>query len=405
MLSTLGEMQAVGELLRDPDSFNFEDKIEALQALAALATTQPLPDEILLIVSELLLDRRQSELHESCFIVFGTCAGGDNHQLLPPSTIQILEVILEYANDNLLNLTAAVLSGVLKNKQRLSSQHILQLTEAALLRQQHDTLDITAFVYQLTMQPDQQGLSGTTFEALCAIILDPDESQEKTQEQCYNIIVVNARNGHEVPSIIFETLTLILQQPQHPFYEKAFDVLITCVTKEKNRRNIPPEIFNHLMAATEQVLLEDHPKMKQYAACIAGNCLRDQPRGLDEWLNIQMHPAFQLDALIDILEETLINPQMAPHAVSPLSHLLNEKTTYGLFPKSMHALKKIIKAPDQRIDLQQTSIELMGLSLRNSRNVFSEEEFDQFESIFKRNKPELTQSCLKANQALRATHH
>ena len=152
--------------LRDGDAndmFEYEHKCEALEALTQIADTgQPLPLATLSVLSELLLDvAAPPEIHVSCCLILTLCARGKSQQLLPLITIRILESILEYADNTLLNYAADALCGVSYNDQPLSPP-ILQLAESAFIRQQEDKLAIAGLLYQLIKQPTQHALSSTT---------------------------------------------------------------------------------------------------------------------------------------------------------------------------------------------------------------------------------------------------
>ena len=206
--------------------FDIPTDYDGLLALKTLAETgQPLPSDTLDVLATMLLDATQAELHEGCADILAYCAW--HHQLLPDSAIRILEATLEFSDDNLLNIVASALSGVLNNGQVLAP-YIIQLTEEALIRQQQSKLNIAGFLYQLVKKLKKNELSAATYEELCNIILEinlalshhmdlvnnpletDDEDDEETDridkllnthEYCCNIIAAIAGQGDIIPSL------------------------------------------------------------------------------------------------------------------------------------------------------------------------------------------------------------
>ena len=389
------EVQALSLFLRDGDRLENKHKIDSLQALERLAEEGlALPRETLDIVSSLLLDFTQPELHEACARLLACYAG--NEQLLPDNTIRILEAVLGYGEGYLVSIVAAALNAVLNNDQPFTPL-IVEYTESAFIRQQ-DPLVIGTFLYQLITQLKPNGLSQATYAALCEIILDSNQSRQ-TQNQCYNILAASARQGHDLPSNVLETLTRMLLHPELSVREKAFYVVLTCLAEEKNRLAIPQETLINLINHTEHALLLNHPKINQYAACILGHLILEQRNELDEWLqlrhrlDIKHNPNIQQNLVVGFLEKTLENPQIRHYAIKPLYYFLGQGK-YGLLSASRLALHEMTQAPNINLELKQTAIVLMGLSLRNTGNVFSSEELKALELISQQSA--LTQSGLKA---------
>ena len=388
--------------LGNGEAIDNEHQIHILNTLKTIVCEKalPLPRETIELVSKLLQDLTHAEYHEAYTELLAYCAGCP--QLLPETTLQILEANLAYSDDRLLSLTAGALSGALNNGQTLAPD-ILQLTEEALIRQQEDEDkgEIAGLLYQLVRKSKENELSAETYDELCKIILNHDQSLA-TQKLCYKTIAARGRQGHVIPSIVFETITTFLQHPVQAIREIAFNVLMTCVARKENRLNIPTAYLVTIVRATQQALSDKNPTLNQYSACIAAYLVQDErvePEGWQELcdpLKVKNISNLQQDLRFDFLVNALLNPQSCQFALLPLADLLNTNKQYSLLNDSHDVLRAMIKDTHTNLDLKKNALKLLELSIRNSGNSFStEEEWEPLKQNLQQKNPQLIQSTLK----------